>query len=154
MQAAFGGIRFEHFDRDGDGRITAADLELTSALYLNAIDTENYALLDWWGATSAGVSTPAGWFEDHFGYEPIWSFLVQLEMPVGCFHGEADGAAPVAGVRELERRARASGKGLMEFHYFPGLDHTLGITAYFARGELPAGHRALFAFVERLARGP
>lgn len=53
-----------------------------------------------------------------------------------------------AGVKELERQARAAGKSRMQFHYFEGLDHSLGIGAYFSKGTIPAGHQAIFEFVE------
>ena len=35
----------------------------------------------------------------------------------------------------------------MRFHYFEGLDHSLNIGQYFARGTMPAGHQAIFAFL-------
>ena len=59
---------------------------------------------------------------------------------------------PVAGVRELEERARTAGKTRMEFHYFAGLDHSLGLGSYFRTGKLPAGHQAIFAFIEAETR--
>ena len=151
-KAVFRGAGFEIFDQDEDGVFTAADMSRLTRMYLDAIDEENYAVLDAWAKNSAGVSTPAGWFQDHFEYEPIWTFLSQLELPVGVFHGELDGAAPVAGVRQLEQQASAAGKTGMEFHYFADADHTLGIGTYFATGELPAGHAAIFQFVEWTAR--
>jgi hypothetical protein len=37
----------------------------------------------------------------------------------------------------------------MQFHYFEGLDHSLGLGRYFtAGGELPAGHKAIFEFIK------
>jgi len=39
----------------------------------------------------------------------------------------------------------------MEFHYFENLGHTLGVEAYFSNGKLPAGHKAIFEFIQRQA---
>lgn len=41
----------------------------------------------------------------------------------------------------------------MECHYFEGLDHTLNITLCFLKGEIPAGYRAIFSYVGRIAPG-
>lgn len=59
--------------------------------------------------------------------------------------------APIAAVRELEAKAKKAGLTKMEFHYFEGLDHSLNISQYFVKGELPKGHQAIFEFVNRVA---
>jgi alpha-beta hydrolase superfamily lysophospholipase len=145
---------FSAFDRDGDSSFTAADMPSLVKLYLDAIDTENYLVLDNWARTSAAVATPVGWFKDHFHHPPIGTFLAKLDIPIGVFHGELDPATPVAGVRRLEAWAKETGKAKMEFHYFAGAEHTLGIGSYFTSGEIPPGHAAIFAFIERLAADP
>lgn len=140
---------FRIFDRNADGQWTDSDMLELSKVYLNAIDLEIYGILDQWAQTSAGVATPKGWFKDHFEHEPIQTFLAQIDIPVGLFHGGLDSNTPVAGVRRLEEWAREAGKTRMEFHYFDDLDHSLEIGAWFIKGELPAGHQAIFAFLER-----
>jgi hypothetical protein len=37
----------------------------------------------------------------------------------------------------------------MEFHYFTGVGHSLGIERYFVDGTVPAGHQAIFEFIKR-----
>jgi hypothetical protein len=37
----------------------------------------------------------------------------------------------------------------MEFHYFDNQGHTLGIEAYFTKGTLPAGHKAILEYIQR-----
>ena len=79
----------------------------------------------------------------------IWTYLSQLDIPVGLFHGEIDGNTPVAGVRGLERQAMAAGKTKFEFHYFAGEEHSLGGLDYFLRGGPSEGYKELFAYVKR-----
>ena len=98
--------------------------------------------------TSAAVAVPDKWFEDHFAHQPIWDFLSQLDIPVGCFHGGMDNSAPIAAVRALEKKAKSAKKTKMKFVYFDDLDHTLNIAKYFAARELPAGHKAIFQFID------
>ena len=143
---------FEALDKNSDGFLTTEDLVMLSIRIKNlrdALDTDNYAVLDEWAKTSAAVSTPKDWFKDHFAHPPIWTFLSKLDIAVGLFQGGADVNAPIAGVRKLEETARKAGKTKMEFHYFDDLDHTLNIGEYFVRGILPAGHKEIFEFIKR-----
>jgi len=63
------------------------------------------------------------------------------------FQGDKDTSVPIEGVRKLEELAKKAGKSKIEFHYFENLDHSLGITAYFVKGTLPEGHKAIFEFI-------
>ena len=148
--SVFPNAPFSAFDQDQDGFFSAEEMPALTRPYLDAIDQDDYSVLDQWAKTSAGVSTPEGWFKDHFEHEPIWTFLSELEIPIGFFHGDADSNAPIEGVRELESRARAAGRSNMEFHYFEGLDHSLDLALYFVKGELPEGHVAIFDFISRV----
>jgi alpha-beta hydrolase superfamily lysophospholipase len=138
---------FENFDKEGDGFFDVNDMKLPTKPYLDAIDQENYAVLDQWAKTAAGVATPAGWFKDHFSYQPMWTFLSKLDVPIGLFQGSLDNATSMEGVKKLEEQAKQAGKTNMHFHYFEGLDHTLNIGSYFARGTMPAGHTAILEFI-------
>jgi pimeloyl-ACP methyl ester carboxylesterase/DNA-binding transcriptional ArsR family regulator len=148
-EQVFRNAPFDTFDRNGDGNFTVDEMRPLAAPLLDAVDADDFAVLDRWTQTAAGVSTPTNWFRDHFAHAPIWTFLEKLDMPVGFFHGEADTNTSAAALRDLEARARAAGKTQMEFHYFPGLDHSLGIVAYFVNGTIPAGHQAIFEFIFR-----
>ena len=143
---------FEALDRNSDGFLTTEDIVMVSTrvqILKDALDTENYAVLDDWAKTSAAVSTPKDWFKDHFAHQPIWTFLSKLDIPVGLFQGSGDVNVPIAGVKKLEEMARKAGKKKMEFHYFDNLDHSLNIIEYFFRGTLPAGHKEIFEFIKR-----
>lgn len=148
-ERALRGANFEIFDRDKDGFFTLEEMKMLTKLYLDAIDTDNFAVLDRWAKTSASVSTPKDWFKDHFTHQPIWAFLSQLNMPIGFFQGSADTSCSIEGVKGLEEMAKKAGKSNMEFHYFDGLDHTLDIGLYFVKGTMPEGHKAIFEFIRR-----
>ncbi len=139
---------FMAIDRNGDGWFAVEDMRILTKLYLEAIDSENFEVLQRWAKTSAAVVVPKDWFKDHFAHKPIWAFLSTLDIPVGCFHGALDTNTPIAAVRKLEEEAKKAGKSKMQFSYFDNLDHTLNVGEYFTRGKLPAGHEAIFAFIK------
>ncbi len=145
------GAEFSVFDKDQDGFFTVEDMKVLTKVYLDAIDNENFAVLEAWAVAGAAVSIPKGWFQDHFAHGSMWSFLSVLDVPVGCFHGSNDAFVPIEGVKLLQAKAKHSGKEKMEFFYFDGLDHSLGVGEYFVKGTVPAGHAAIFEFVRRVA---
>jgi pimeloyl-ACP methyl ester carboxylesterase len=147
---------FEELDKDRDGFFTVEELVMLSSRLRDlrdAVEAKNFGVLDEWARTSAAVSTPKDWFKDHFAHPPIWTYLAGLKMAVGLFQGDDDAMVPIEGVRKLEAQAKKSGKSKMEFHYFHGLDHSLGIGEYFVNGTLPAGHKAIFEFIRRQTVG-
>jgi pimeloyl-ACP methyl ester carboxylesterase len=148
----FQNAEFRHFDSDADGYFTVDDMRVLVRPYLEAIANEDFAVLNAWARTAAGVSTPDNWFRDHFRHEPIWTFLSRLTMPVGLFHGTDDTSTSVQGVRRLEAQAAELGRTNLSFHYFDKQDHSLGVIAYFVDGTLPEGHQAIFRYIaERVA---
>ena len=142
-------IDFKVFDKDNDGFFTVEDRRALSSVLVQAADTENWEVLNAWLKSAAAVATPKGWFQDHFAHKPIWDFLSQLKQPIGFFQGAQDISVPIAGVRNLEERAKKEGKKNFEFYYFDDLDHSLNIGFYFYNGKLPAGHAAIFDFLSR-----
>lgn len=147
--AGLADVTFEQLDVNGDGSFTADDFKLLRKEVLDAIEGGRFETINAWLKLTAAVSLPNKWVEDHFAHPPMWTFLSQLTVPVGLFHGMADQLTPVAGTRALEERAREADKSNLEFHYFEGLDHSLGLGRYFAGGgELPEGHKAIFDFIE------
>ncbi|MEX2242986.1 MAG: prolyl oligopeptidase family serine peptidase [Fimbriimonadaceae bacterium] len=149
-----GGAEFSVFDKDGDGRFTSDEMRSLTKPYTDAIDQENFAVLDAWAASAAAVATPKGWFKDHFAHKPIWSFLQELDVPVGLFHGDLDTSVPIEGLKLMESKAKAAGKTKMEFHYFTGVGHTIGVERYFVNGTVPAGHTAIFDFIKKVVSRP
>jgi len=151
-QDVFKNNGFEHFDANGDGFWTADEMKVLSKYYLDAVDTDNYEILNRWTKTSAGVSTPKDWFKDHFAHPSIWTFLSKLDISIGLFQGLADTSASAEGVKKMEEQAKKAGKSNMHFYYFENLDHSLGIVRYFVRGTLPEGHKAIFEFINDQTR--
>ena len=145
--AGFSGVTFEQLDADRDGLFTAEDLKTLRKALLDAIDKGQFETIYGWLKVTSAVSTPAGWVEDHYAHAPTWSFLSPLTIPVGVFHGTADQLTPIADVKKLEERAKAAGKTNLQFRYFEGLDHSLGLGRYFGGGPLPEGHQAIFEFI-------
>jgi dienelactone hydrolase len=139
---------FDVLDRTNDGYFTAEDMKILAKIYLDAADTDNYEVLNGWLKIAAAVSTPKDWFKDHFAHPPIQTFLTPLDMPIGCFQGDADASTSIEGVKKLEEWAKQNKKSKMQFHYFEGLDHSLNIGLYFVAGKMPAGHQAIFEFIK------
>lgn len=144
-------VEFSKADIDSNGKFTVADIEILTRKYLDAIDNDDFQVLHEWAKVGAAVSIPDGWFKDHFMHTDNMSILPQLDIPVGCFHGDLDRMTPISAVRELEQKAKNAGLTKMEFHYFEGLDHSLNIGQYFAKGKMPKGHQAIFEFIDRVA---
>lgn len=149
-QSALKQVAFEQLDVNKDGFFSVDDIKkIKTQVYLDAVDKDDFAVLQKWASSSAAVAVPKEWFKDHFAHQPIWSFLSAVDIPVGCFQGALDTAVPIEGVRELEKKAKAAGKNKMEFFYFDELDHSLNIGSYFVNGKMPAGHEAIFAFLQK-----
>ena len=142
---------YEQADRNGDGIFSVDDIKVLTKKYLDAIDNDDFAVLQAWSTSNAAVAVPDNWFQDHFEHEDNWAFLSKLDIPVGCFHGDMDAMTPIRAVKDLEAKARAAGLDKMEFHYFDGYDHTLKVARYFVNGKVPRGHRAIFEFIDRTA---
>jgi pimeloyl-ACP methyl ester carboxylesterase len=141
----------DQVDKNGDGLFTVDDVRITNKKLLDAVDKNDFATLQDWGKTSAAVALPNKWFEDHFAHSEIWSFLKGLNIPVGIFQGDRDNMTSMAAVKELEKTAKETNRTNLEFHYFEGLDHSLNIGQYFVRGNMPAGHQAIFRYIDRIA---
>lgn len=145
--AGLGTVTFEQLDADKDGLFTVEDLKQLRKGLLDAIDAGQFEVVYAWLKLTAAVSIPANWLEDHYAHAPMWTFLSPLTIPVGLFHGVVDQLTPVSDVRKLEERAKSAGKSNMQFRYFEGLDHSLGLGRYFSGGPLPQGHQAIFEFI-------
>ena len=117
---------------------------------MDAVVNDDFEVLRDWGKKAAGLTLPDDWFKDHFSHADNWSFLSELDIPIGVFHGDVDRMAPVSAVKDLEVKAKAAKREKMEFHYFEGLNHTLNIAEYFVKSEMPKGHRAIFEFIDRI----
>lgn len=143
---------FEIFDRDKDGYFTVEEMRILGKGIADAADAGNIDVLNSWLKVAAAVSIPKDWVKDHLAHPAMWTFLSQLNMPVGIFHGTLDTWTPVEGVRRLEDQAKKAGKTNLKFYYFEGVGHSLGIDAYFDNGNLPEGHKAIFEYINSQVR--
>jgi pimeloyl-ACP methyl ester carboxylesterase len=151
-ERAMKGVAFETFDANGDGALTVEDMRLLRKPILDGIESENLEVVNGYLKATAVVSIPSGWVKDHFAHPPMWTYLAPLKGPVGLFHGSGDNLTPIEDVKGLEARANAAGMRNLQFHYFDGLDHSLGLGDYFSGGELPDGHKAIFGWMARNVR--
>ncbi|MEM7387778.1 MAG: hypothetical protein AAF514_22815, partial [Verrucomicrobiota bacterium] len=154
MEKAGQEVPFSQADRNKDGTFNAIDFEVLNKHLVDAIDANDFEVLQAWAKKSAAVAVPKDWFKDHFNHADNWTFLSKLDIPVDCFHGDMDAMTQIGPVKELEAKARKAGLSKMEFHYFDGYDHSLKVGRYFATGKLPRGHRAIFEFIDRIAPNP
>jgi uncharacterized protein len=141
-------VMFETLDPDKDGFFTGEDYRTLRKPYLDAIEANNFEVIYAQLKGTAAVSLPRNWLEDHFAHPSMWTFLSPLTIPVGFFHGSADNLTPIQAVRNLEEQAKKVGKTNFAFRYFEGLDHSLNIGRWFATGEMPDGHRAIFEYIK------
>jgi pimeloyl-ACP methyl ester carboxylesterase len=148
---AFKDIPFGVFDTDSDGFYTVDEASARAKPLVDAINNDDYDVLQAWAKAGAAVAVPKGWFKDHFEHRDLWASLSTLDIPVGVFHGALDANAPVAEVKSLEEHAKRQGKTNIDFHYFDDVGHSLGIEAYFRDQPIPEGHLAIFDFIERVA---
>ena len=145
-------VGIDRVDMNGDGSFSVEDVRITNKKLLDAVENNDFAVLNAWAQSgAAAVVVPDKWFEDHFAHAGIWTFLKALEVPVGIFHGDRDNLASMPAVKELEKMAKEANRTNLEFYYFEGLDHTLNIGQYFVGGNMPAGHQAIFRFIDRIS---
>jgi pimeloyl-ACP methyl ester carboxylesterase len=144
-------FEFGDLDSNGDGVLTVEDLRVYYKHYLDAVDKEDWAVLNEW--VEGWKSTlPKDWFKDHFAHDPIWKFLGPLKMPVGIFHGREDSLCSVKDVEAVELLARKAGKKNIQFHYFPRHDHSFNAEEYISSGRPSKGHEAVIDYIRELSR--
>jgi alpha-beta hydrolase superfamily lysophospholipase len=145
-------VGIDKADLNRDGVFTVEDVRITNKKLLDALANNDFATLNAWTQSGApAVALPDKWFEDHFAHAEIWTFLKGLDVPVGLFHGDRDNMASMSAVKELEKASEKASRTNLKFHYFEGLDHSLNIGQYFVKGSIPAGHQAIFRFIDRIA---
>jgi hypothetical protein len=132
---------------NGDGTYTVADARIRAKPLLDALAADNVAVVQQWLAVSAVVDLPEGWLKDRFAHPPMWTYISKLTIPVGVFQGEVDANTPASSVRALQQHVNAARLANVEFQCFADLDHGLGSTDYFWKGQLSAGYAAIFDFV-------
>jgi pimeloyl-ACP methyl ester carboxylesterase len=144
-------LPFAAMDTDKDGVMTRPELQALVKprldAILKAVEEGNDDLI--WQAV---VNLSSAYLLEFWNSEPTSAILLQLDLPIGIFHGELDGATRVEGVRETEAAFRAAGRSNLHVRIYPGHDHDLNWTPRAAlAGELPA-FRDAFAFASELTR--
>jgi hypothetical protein len=143
---------FAALDGDASGTVTAADMTRLAQprleAILKAVADRNDDLI--WQAV---VNLSSAYLLDGWDAPPHDRTLVKLDVPIGIFHGELDGATRVEGVHEAESTFRAAGKTNLTVHVYPGHDHDLNWTVESAARGGPTPFVDMFAFMARLATG-
>lgn len=144
-----GRMKFKELDTNEDSVLTAEDFGLrlrpTLEAILAAIENGDD---EWIWNNLFRIGTR--WIEEHRDLEPNRTRILKLDLPVYIFHGEYDANCPVAGIREIERKARELGKDNIRVFIFPEHDHTLEFLAWVVRKSMPPGLRTLFDELEAL----
>jgi pimeloyl-ACP methyl ester carboxylesterase len=144
-------LPFASFDSDGDGVMTPAEtagvVRPRLDAILKAVEERNDDFI--WQAV-VNLSSPylLGWWDA----APNYVTLLKLNIPIGIFHGELDGATRVEGVRETEAAFRAAGKTNLTAHIYPGHDHDLNWTVEASKNGGPVPFLDLFKFAADLVR--
>ncbi len=146
-------LPFAVFDADQDGSITPSDMvtvvEPRLTAILKAVEEADDGFLQ---TTLLGLSS--AYLYEWWETEPNSARLLQVDVPIGIFHGGLDGACRVEGVRETEEAFRAAKKTNLVVHVYPTADHDLDWSWPAARDEVPEAFRDAFAFAVECVRAP
>ena len=144
-------LSFERADANGDSVITPDEVSRLTRPRLDAIlkaveeHNDDYLWQNLLKLSSAGL------LEDWHG-EPTTDRLVRLEIPVGIFHGELDGATRVEGAHEAEEAFRKAGKSNLVVHIYPAHDHDLNLTVQAAQNGGPVPFKDAFTFAAEITK--
>lgn len=70
--------------------------------------------------------------------------LLELDLPISIFQGEADANVSVQQSRDIKAAFDQAGKQNLTLHTYAGADHDLNFAYYLATGSLPQGFVDLF----------
>ena len=124
---------FDEIDRDGDGKLTAADFADPEHLrkLMKAVERKN----DRWLKKNQGIRMTSGWLREHAVLAPNKDILPKLDIPIHIFAGDFDSSTPIKYAEDIEARFRELGKTNLTAHYFTNHDHGLNINVYMATGK-------------------
>jgi pimeloyl-ACP methyl ester carboxylesterase len=147
----FGPDGFDKADRDGDGRLTPADLAAANRNGLNAVlEAVKKRDDDWLWHNLLNLSS--AYLLEEWDRGPNHQTLLKLDVPVAIFHGQYDGTVRVEGVRETEAAFAKAGRTNLTVHIYPRSGHDLSYHEYLKTGDVPAPYVELFDFVETLVQ--
>ena len=119
-----GGVSFEQFDQNKDGKLTAEDFAVINrplhARFMEAVEKNDD---DWiW---QHYFHTTTAWLKAHFKLEPNKTRLLRLTIPIYVFHGDMDGSCPVEGVYAIQSRFAEAKKANLRCFVFKNHSHDL-----------------------------
>ncbi len=142
-------IPFGMIDGDGNGRIGAEELARLNKprleMILKAVEERNDEFL-WKNLLNLSSAYLLDWWEA----PPNVENLLALEVPLGIFHGELDGACRVEGVREAQEAFKKAGKTNLTVHIYADGDHDLNWTWHNLTEPGPAPYTDAFDFAASL----
>jgi len=144
-------LPFAAMDSDKDGSMTPS--ELTAPVkprldaILKAVEDKNDDFI--WQAV---LNLSSAHLLEFWNSEPTSAILLKLDVPIGIFDGELDGATRVEGVRETEAVFRAAGRTTLTVRTYPRHDHDLNWTPQTSAAGGPVPFQDAFAFAAELAR--
>lgn len=137
-------VAFSELDLDKNGRLESADfaamLADTKEALFSAIERRD----DQWLAENYGVRLTSNWFWNHRAFTPNRDMLLELDLPISIFQGEADANVSVQQSRDIKAAFDQAGKQNLTLHTYAGADHDLNFAYYLATGSLPQGFVDLF----------
>jgi dienelactone hydrolase len=144
-------LPFAQIDQDKNEIATSAELAALVKprldAILKAVEERNDDLL--WQAV---LNLSSAYLLDGWNGPPTQAFLLDLEVPIGIFHGDLDGTTRVEGVHETETAFAARGKRTLTVRTYRGLDHDLGWTPAVSGGRGPQPFQEAFRFAADVAR--
>jgi len=137
-------LPFENLDRNRDGIVTPAEMNhraLADAILRAVRERDDDYLYDHVLCLSS-----AGLLEE-WQAPPTHQALLRLNLPIGIFHGENDGACRVEGAREAASAFVKAGKTNLTLRVYPKTDHDLNWASFLKTGQIPAPYTDLFGFI-------
>ncbi len=153
VKAFFGGLPFEVFDCNSDGRLDVSDFALLQKPYLDELLDAISKNDDEWLKSNyiyPVIKLTAGWFNEHFSLEPTKNILPQLDLPIFIFQGTDDASCSVQYAYDIKEDFEKTGKTNLHINTFENHDHDLNFMEWLIKGTIPAGIKCIFDTVNAL----
>jgi pimeloyl-ACP methyl ester carboxylesterase len=127
-------VPFDPMDRNRDHVLTPDDLDHHARFeqIAKAVRQHDDAFL--WDNV---VNLTSAYLASDWTAPPTHRSLLELEIPIGIFHGEADGTCRVEGAIETEQAFRRAGRTNLTVRIYPGADHDLNWPQFLRQGRAP-----------------
>jgi hypothetical protein len=139
---------FSPLDTNGDNVISLEDFRKNSQKIIEQIENNDIDNLQKWAKQSDDDSIPDGWIKDHFSRDELFTYMKNLKMPIGIFHGTLDINCPVKGVAKLETECKKLKMHNVLFRYFEDYDHDLNLHLYYSEKTIPQSYKEIIDFIK------